>query len=40
MTYTDDARSASSKATCHHGLQAREQMVGNGWWEARQARSL
>ena len=33
MTYSDDARSASSKVTCHHGLRAQEQMVGDGWWE-------
>ena len=33
MTYCDDAGSASSKATCHHGLRAQEQMVGDDWWE-------
>ena len=33
MTYTDDARPASSKVTHHHGLQAWEQMAGDGWWE-------
>ena len=33
MTYSDDARSASLKATCHHGLRAREQMAGDDWQE-------
>ena len=33
MMYTDDARSASSKVTRHHGLWAWEQMAGDGWWE-------
>ena len=33
MTYSDDARSASSKVTHHHGLRAWEQMVGDSWWE-------
>ena len=33
MMYSDDARSASSKVTRHHGLQVREQMVGDGWQE-------
>ena len=33
MTYSDDARSASSKVTCHRGLRAWEQMAGDGWWE-------
>ena len=33
MTYSDDARSASSKVTCHHGLRAWEQMAGDSWWE-------
>ena len=33
MTYTDDARPASLKVTCHHGLRVREQMAGDGWWE-------
>ena len=40
MTYTNDARSASSNVTCHHGLQAWEQMAGDGWWETGQAHSL
>ena len=40
MTYTDDTRPASSKVTRHHGLRAWEQMVGDGWWETGQARSL
>ena len=31
MMYTDDARSASSKVTHHHGLWVQEQMVGDGW---------
>ena len=29
----DDARSASSKVTRHHGLRAREQMAGDSWQE-------
>ena len=33
MMYSDDARSASSKVTRHHGLQAWEQMAGDSWWE-------
>ena len=33
MTYSDDARSASSKVTRHRSLRAREQMVGDGWQE-------
>ena len=33
MTYSDDARSASLKVTRHHGLWAREQMVGDSWRE-------
>ena len=33
MMYSNDARSASSKATRHHGLRAREQMAGDGWQE-------
>ena len=33
MTYTDDARTASSNVGCHHGLQVQEQLVGDGWWE-------
>ena len=33
MTYPDDARSASSKVTRHHGLRAREQMAGDSWRE-------
>ena len=33
MTYSDDARSASSKVTRHHGLRARKQMAGDTWWE-------
>ena len=33
MTYSDDARSASSKATHHHGLRVREQMAGDDWRE-------
>ena len=33
MMYSDDARSASSKATRHHGLRAQEQMAGDDWWE-------
>ena len=33
MTYSDDARSASSKVTRHHGLRAWEQMAGDTWWE-------
>ena len=33
MTYPDDARSASSKVTRHHGLRAQEQMAGDSWRE-------
>ena len=33
MMYTDDARPASSKVTCHHSLRVWEQMVGDGWRE-------
>ena len=33
MMYSDDAKSVSSKVTCHHGLRVREQMVGDGWRE-------
>ena len=33
MMYSDDARSASSKVTHHHGLRAQEQMAGDRWWE-------
>ena len=33
MTYTDDARPASSKVAHHHGLRAWEQMAGDGWQE-------
>ena len=33
VMYTDDARPASSKVTCHHGLWVREQMAGDGWQE-------
>ena len=33
MTYPNDARSASSKVTRHHGLRAREQMAGDSWRE-------
>ena len=33
MTYSDDARSASSKVTHHHSLRAWEQMAGDGWRE-------
>ena len=33
MTYSDDARSASSKVTRHHSLRAQEQMAGDSWWE-------
>ena len=33
MTYPDDARPASSKVTCHHGPQVREQMAGDSWRE-------
>ena len=33
MMYSDDARPASSKVTCHHGLRVQEQMAGAGWWE-------
>ena len=33
MTYSDDARPASSKVTRHHGLRVWEQMVGAGWRE-------
>ena len=40
MTYTNDARSASSNVTRHHGPRAREQMAGDGWRETGQARSL
>ena len=40
MTCTDDARTASSNVLCHHSLWAWEQMVGDGWWETGQARSL
>ena len=35
MTYTDDARTASSNVGHHHSLQAWEQMVGDGWRETR-----
>ena len=31
MMHSDDARSVSSKVTRHHGLQVREQMVGDSW---------
>ena len=40
MTYTDDARTASSNIEHHHGLRVREQLAGNGWREARYACSL
>ena len=33
MMYPDDARSASSKVTRHHGLRAREEMAGDSWRE-------
>ena len=33
MTYTDDARAASSNVGCHHSLRVWEQLVGDGWWE-------
>ena len=33
MTYTDDARTVSSNVECHHGLQAWEQLAGDGWQE-------
>ena len=33
VTYSDDARLASSKVTRHHGLQVQEQMAGVGWRE-------
>ena len=33
MMYSDDARSASSKVTHHHGLRVWEQMAGDGWRE-------
>ena len=34
MMYPNDARSASSKVTRHHGLRARgEQMAGDSWQE-------
>ena len=33
MTYTNDARTASSNVGHHHGLRVREQLVGDGWWE-------
>ena len=39
MMYTSDARTASSNVGCHHGLQAREQLVGDGWRETGYARS-
>ena len=40
MMYTNDARSASSNVTHHHGLRVQEQMVGDGWQETGQAHSL
>ena len=40
MTYTDDARTASSNVEHHHSLQAWEQLAGNEWWEAGYAHSL
>ena len=40
MTYTDDARTASSNIEHHHGLRAQEQLVGDGWWETGYACSL
>ena len=38
MTYTDDARIASSNITCHHDPQVQEQLAGNKWWEAGHTR--
>ena len=40
MTYTDDARIASSNIEHHHGPWMQEQLVENEWWEARYARKL
>ena len=39
MTYTNDARTASSNVGRHHGLWVREQLVGDGWWETGYARN-
>ena len=33
MMYTDDTRTASSNVGHHHGLQAWEQLAGDGWQE-------
>ena len=30
MTYTDDARTASSNVGCHHSLWVQEQLAGDG----------
>ena len=35
VTYTDDARIASSNITCHHCPRVQEPLVGNEWQEAR-----
>ena len=39
MTYTNDARTASSNVECHHSLWAQEQLAGDGWRETGYARS-
>ena len=35
MTYTDDARIASSNIAHHHSPQVQEQLAGNEWQETR-----
>ena len=40
MTYTDDARIASSNIKHHHGPRAWEQLAGNEWQEAGYAHKL
>ena len=40
MTYTDDAKIASSNVIRHHGPRVWEQLVGNEWQEAGYARKL
>ena len=40
MTYTDDARTASSNVEHHHCPRAWEQLAGNEWWEARYSHRL
>ena len=39
MTYTNDARTASSNVGHHHSLQAWEQLAGDGWRETGYAHS-